>query len=62
MLVFVTPVLVTSAPVLPNLREPEWIVPRPLKPELLKVEPVRLGLGVHVLVVAAVVVMPVLVL
>lgn len=61
MLVLVIPVLVTSAPVLPDLREPEWIVPRPLKPELLKVEPVRLGLGVPVLEVA-VVVMPVLVL
>jgi hypothetical protein len=62
MLDFVTPVLVTSTPGLPELKEPEGIVAGPVKPELFRLEPMRIGLVAPVLVVAAVVVMPVLVL
>jgi hypothetical protein len=59
MLVFVTPVLVTPTPDLPELKEPEGIVrrPVPVKSELFRFEPVRLELAVPVMVV-----MPVLVL
>jgi hypothetical protein len=61
MLVFVTPVLVTSAPILPGLKGLELVVPGPTTPELFRFEPVRLELVMPGLVVAAVV-MPMLVL